>query len=335
MNSYLVYHNVHQRHPVKTKLDAVNNTEEALRKSSISVSSSSEIKEQTATHTESNNHNLPDLSKGGIVLFFHMPKAGGSSIRAAAQKHAQIEYNSNEHTSMDAAKTMIHDWTLSDDLIGEGKKVKFFELHWELESVVAMEEELNSWRANAKMNRIPFFVFTIVRNPYDAYISFYNFFCIFLSKLGKVSCPGPHSVEHMIEISPDNPQARWLCYATTLDVVGVKEGEESHKLPVQKCLPRLFDIVGAQLNWVGTQNRMDETVGVLRTMGLKDWPYIKNNHPHGFKTVQKNEINKKSQKLIMSKLSIDQQLFTWAIKRYQAAEFGINESMLKQIKRKD
>jgi len=334
MNSYLVFRTVRQEQQAKHSFDAVDNINEDLLKSNISVSSSGQKKEHTADLPESNRNNLPDLSKGGIVLFFHMPKAGGSSIRAAAQKHNQVEYHSNEHISMEVAKKTIQDWTLSDDLIGEGKKVKFFELHWELESVVAMEMELNSWRAHAKLNEIPFFVLTIVRDPYDAYISFYNFFCIFLSKAGHVLCPGPHSVEHMIEISPDNPQTRWLCYATTLDKVGSKAGEERHKLPVQECLPRLFDIVGAQFDWIGTQKRMIETVGVLRTMGLKDWPLINNNHPHGFKTVQKQEIDEKSKKLITSKLLIDQQLFTWANARYQAAEFDIDEHTLLQIKKK-
>lgn len=83
--------------------------------------------------------NLPDLSSGGVVIFFHLPKTGGSSIKAAAEECEKLEYYSNQkhgkQGGMAEVKSKIKEWlSLPAETLGPGKKVKFVELHWDLES---------------------------------------------------------------------------------------------------------------------------------------------------------------------------------------------------------
>lgn len=75
---------------------------------------------------------LPDLSKGGLILFFHLPKTGGSSLRYLAKTNDHLEYYSNEHRSMNASKDLITQWTQTSGHEKVGR-TKFFEFHWNLE----------------------------------------------------------------------------------------------------------------------------------------------------------------------------------------------------------
>ena len=128
---------------------------------------------------------LPDLSKGGLILFFHLPKTGGSSLRHLAKSNEQLEYYSNEHHSMDASKALITHWTKTTKNENLGR-TKFFEFHWQLEpckyfnwkqnkillalyfltfifaqslplfQVFQLQEQLRAWRLDAKKTEFLF-----------------------------------------------------------------------------------------------------------------------------------------------------------------------------------
>mmetsp|Transcript_7810 Transcript_7810/g.21743 ORF Transcript_7810/g.21743 Transcript_7810/m.21743 type:complete len:192 (-) Transcript_7810:41-616(-) len=101
---------------------------------------------------------LPDLSKGGLILFFHLPKTGGSSLRHLAKSNEQLEYYSNEHHSMDASKALITHWTKTTKNENLGR-TKFFEFHWQLEPFFQLQEQLRAWRLDAKKKQNSFFCF--------------------------------------------------------------------------------------------------------------------------------------------------------------------------------
>ena len=75
---------------------------------------------------------LPDLSNGGVIIFFHLPKTGGSSLRHLAKSNNRLDYYSNEHRSMNVSKNLISQWAQTPGLEKLGK-TKFFEFHWSLE----------------------------------------------------------------------------------------------------------------------------------------------------------------------------------------------------------
>ncbi len=75
---------------------------------------------------------LPDLSNGGIVLFFHVPKTGGTSMRFLSHKSDQIALVSGgEKMGMPEIKNTVTGWSLDPEIVGPGQQVRMMEFHWD------------------------------------------------------------------------------------------------------------------------------------------------------------------------------------------------------------
>jgi len=293
-----------------------------------------------ATTTTTNNNNdkrnttartykVPNFESGGIVIFFHMPKTGGTSFRVSAKKNEeQLEIHSNDRTPMPELKDEILQWSKNTTILG-GEKIKLVELHWRLDSLVKMHEDLTVWRKNAKENNIPFFVFTVVRDPVETYLSFYNYFCVKLHKERQVDCNPPWTVDHMISISPDNPQTRWLCHATGAVLVN---NETTLPPPIEEDLycSNVMDIIKTHFNWIGSKHRIKDTLAVFLEMGIHIHNARENPNRVSGK-ISVSEMDDNSIEIIRTKLKKDQELFDWAVSTFTLEKFEISPSLVRQI----
>lgn len=183
-------------------------------------------------------------------------------------------------------------------------------------TVAEMVDDIDRWRKNAKANGIPFFVFSIMRDPLGAYISIFNFFCAFLGKAGHVDCKGAYDVNHMIEVSPDNPQSRWMCYATTL-MLGSRY--ESTK---DKTIDECGDLIGMLkrgMDWIGILSRFTDTIKLFELMGI-NLGNAKKNVKKG--AIKKKDLSLEAMKVITTKLTHDEHMLSWVETNYTLAKFG-------------
>lgn len=140
------------------------------------------------SYEEQHPPNLPDMKNGGIFVYFHMYKTGGSSITELVtetivdlgedleddeQQHVVFVNNREDMTSED-----IRD---SIQMVRNGNRAVFYNFHVEFPStmyptMVEAAPVLAAWREYAESQGVPFFLMTVIRDPLAHALSFFNFF---------------------------------------------------------------------------------------------------------------------------------------------------------------
>lgn len=144
---------------------------------------------------------LPDFSNGGIIVFYHVYKTGGSTVGKLLHELARDDQSKHElpggkpllsfADSMKSSArlffTMIRkrvDWKkdcMATLDLAEQKKLILLELHVEyptsdFPTLVELVPILDRWRREAGKRGVGFFAFTLLREPVAHALSFFNFF---------------------------------------------------------------------------------------------------------------------------------------------------------------
>lgn len=155
--------------------------------------------------TNRDKKSLPDFTNGGIIVFYHIYKTGGSTVGKLLHELAKKDQNrfpsqdqktgTNPYDYETAVSspsrlffTMIRkhinwedDCLTTLDLAENNKKLVLLELHVEhpapdFPSLVELAPILEKWRAEADRRGVGFFAFTLLREPVAHALSFFNFF---------------------------------------------------------------------------------------------------------------------------------------------------------------
>ncbi len=118
--------------PVADVGDEISNASHDNAMGSMIVTADDETP-TTSVSDDKYRKSLPDLRNGGIVLFFHLPKTGGTSIRLLARKNDKIDLSKNHKLSMPQIKEKLEGWTHDPEITGTGRKVRMMEFHWGLD----------------------------------------------------------------------------------------------------------------------------------------------------------------------------------------------------------
>ena len=128
----------------------------------------------TPNRSRHGKERLPERNeKGLIVVFIHVPKSGGTSIRSALSKESdEFLFGLGEEACRKHVDTMyrkLQNWT-------PGKFV-LFELHTlTCPPYMALRHHFETWRSMAAAQEVPFFSFSMVREPFSNAVSWYAYY---------------------------------------------------------------------------------------------------------------------------------------------------------------
>ena len=254
---------------------------------------------------------LPSLRNGGIVVFFHNPKTGGTSIRDMVQHSDDIDFVTRQKVSVQQLYAYMQEWTTTRD----STKVHFLEIHGTPPGFVQLLPKLDKWRRQAHEHDVPLFIFTMMRDPLDWLLSCFNFFCLAIRKHTK--CTSPASISGLLQEARPNPQSRWFCFMNTIMAVPNRTEPDMSRCTLNYLLPLMMEY----MDWVGFMERYDETLSVLQHVLPSNVTrrFQKKNKTRR-KQVQREMLNDTTTLYLRNSLKQDYDLYTRLQQEYRLEE---------------
>jgi hypothetical protein len=171
---------------------------------------------------------------------------------------------------------MVYGWNKQDKYRQEmyrtlenwepGMKI-FYEYHAGLSSPymeLQVREDLLKWRAMAQVRNIPFFAFTVLREPLSFALSHFNYY--YASRKGQdtryffVENP---TEEDFLRLSLPNPQCLFCVHTEEAYYQSYREKGKPIHVPIEGCAA-VYDSFATELDWVGTMESLsDETFPIV------------------------------------------------------------------------
>ncbi|KAL7560566.1 hypothetical protein ACA910_001432 [Epithemia clementina (nom. ined.)] len=215
---------------------------------------------------------------GGLIIFFHVAKNGGTTIRRFLQGYNRVNV-------IWGPSTFIRNWALMRTIV-EGRnnstraRTTVVEIHMGPDTaVVELEKAIQTLRARALVNNIPFFVFSTVREPLSYAVSYYNYQNIGINPRYE---HGTDSEEDFLRLSLPSPQCLFFArgeLATTKDFPIF--GRDLTQTECQEA----YQSMTRTIDWIGTVDKIqNETLPLLA--------YLLEGKKRHVDTVQHNMANK-------------------------------------------
>jgi len=198
------------------------------------------------------NHTLPSFNDSGVILFYHLAKTGGVTIRNIMKDMEHVEFlrasNTSEFEHISENISMILNRTTQP-------KILFVELHagQSLPGLAELSPIMQQWHRLSQQHDIPFFAFTLLRDPIHVHVSAFLFFHLLRCTASwcSVRKSRPSEKNLLNSITPNR-----LCSS-------LARGQDHEDLIYQnvsagECL-EVEKLLRQDWNWVGTTEEISTT----------------------------------------------------------------------------
>lgn len=233
---------------------------------------------------------LPSFAhgNGGVILFYHVAKTGGTTVRSIFQKKAQHGFtymryscasglkkkgsnstlNTNECFARDWCKMQFAKLTETIQLAlsktPKHQPTLLLEIHGGLPGLDVIVRYIQKWRDQSAESGKPFFAFTLVREPIAFSVSYFKAFhvnCnwVWCEKFAKTSSYSPQA---LMDSLISNRQCFFLHYLSA--VQGMKPHFYKCARTRDQCI-ELYGRLANTLDWIGTtENLSYDTIPILQ-----------------------------------------------------------------------
>jgi hypothetical protein len=218
---------------------------------------------------------LPKMQpNGGFILFLHVPKTGGTTIRDALmtqqqqqQLNVQYHFVSGRKLFEEAHRKAIRYLSVQTN---RNRRTFILEIHGrDSPPLLELVEMIQTYRTMAQKNQIPMWTFSILREPLSFAVSYFNFFHV---QRG----PNPYfrQVEptelNLLNLSLYNPQCHFLARGELSlrqqrDITITTTNKKGTMMPsAEECQSVQFALLNT-MDWVGiTEHLSEQTLALLR-----------------------------------------------------------------------
>lgn len=264
---------------------------------------------------------------GGIIIFIHIAKTGGSSIREGFRKLPNISVKRIMNEAQLNGKQEQIDWYLSlnnnRSQINDGReKVLLLEIHGhhgEPMPIFQMHPHIQHWKAQADKNKKNIFIFTLFRETVAFHLSYFTFFRH--PNCQELWCDRPvlpQTEAYLVQSMIPNHQCQYL--ARKFNKTTRNDATVGTRVSKVEC-ESVQTLLQQNVDWIGTTDSLSTTTLPLLTYMVagnatiaQDFPIA--NRQNVKKKLQLRNISIDAIRHIRQASNYDQQLYDMARREY-------------------
>ena len=238
---------------------------------------------------------LPTFEEGGVVIFFHVAKTGGTSIRSIFSDrnlYPTVALETAYNATAFLGRAKLIDRILTKNTTRPiGNNVLFLETHGlNSPGMPFLHPYLKKWRRLAEEHGTSFFTFTLMRDPVAYAVSYFNFFnaepCTLANCPWRLYEPTEGNLIHTTE-------ANNQCLLQARDHWGIFL-MKNRTAPSQQECTSVYETMRQDMDWMGTTEAMSYKTLPLLTYMLTHNVSQANAALPAFNVVQQTKVESKT-----------------------------------------